>query len=94
LGVHNIYLKSSSLGSFDAITLKGETDVIKKIPVSAGFGYSIIDSTDLPNDFISVSKSLWSMLDFKLTDTYGNIIPLHGSHISFSITMKIMDLDA
>ena len=44
LNVHNIYLHCPNLGHFNSIGVRGENSIIKKIPVSSGFGYQILDS--------------------------------------------------
>ena len=40
----NIYITSGNLSSFTSIGARGESNIIKKIPVSSSFGYLIIDS--------------------------------------------------
>ena len=39
-----------NLGHFSSIGVRGESSIIKKIPVSSGFGYLIIDSVVAPHD--------------------------------------------
>ena len=44
LNAQSLYLRSSTLGSFQTIGARGESDIIKKIPVSSGYGYLIVDT--------------------------------------------------
>ena len=45
-----------NLGHFNSICVRGENSIIKKIPVSSGFGYLIIDSVVSPHDKMDVSR--------------------------------------
>ena len=58
LNVHNVYLHCSNLGHFNSIGVRGESTIIKKVPVSSSFGYLIIDSAVAPHDKIDVSRQL------------------------------------
>ena len=39
--LRNVYLTCSGLGNFNAMSVSGDRNIIKKIPVSAGFGDAI-----------------------------------------------------
>ena len=41
LSIHNIYMHCEDLGHFNSIGVRGESSIIKKIPVSSSFGYLI-----------------------------------------------------
>jgi hypothetical protein len=41
--INNLYLSSPNLGTFTTLSPTGSMNVIKKIPVSAVWGYMIID---------------------------------------------------
>ena len=71
--------------------MRGENTIIKKIPVSSGFGYLIIDSVVAPHDKIDVSRQLIKRLEFSLRDVYGSIINLHGASISFSLIFQTIE---
>ena len=43
LNVHNMYLHCPNLCHFNSIGVRGESTIIKQIPVSSSFGYLIID---------------------------------------------------
>ena len=88
LNVHSIYICSSNLGSFQTLGPRGNTDILKKVPVSSNYGYLILDSVVSTIDGIDVSKQGIKTLHFRITDVRGNIIPLHGSHVSFSLIFK------
>ena len=91
LNVHNVYLHCTNLGHFNSIGVRGENTIIKKVPVSSGFGYLIIDSVVSPHDKIDVSRQLIKTVEFSLRDVFGSIINLHGAAISFSLVFVSTD---
>lgn len=93
LGTHNIYLTSPNLGGFLSLGPCGNMDILKKIPVTSTFGFLIVDSVVLNNDYIGCGRQLLSKLQFKIADTHGNIVPLHGAHIDFSIVLSTVKED-
>ena len=82
---HNIYISSPNLSSFSTLGPRGEGSIIKKIPVTTEYGFTIIDNVVAPHDWIDVSKLLLKTLEFRLSDAFGNTIDLRGSPISFSL---------
>jgi hypothetical protein len=86
--LRNIYMTSSGLGNFNTMTVTGERNVIKKIPVNAGHGEVIFDQTVTGMDYLDCSHQTLSRISFQLRDVFGNIIPLNGNHISFSIVFS------
>ena len=56
LSIHNIYMHCPNSGHFNSIGVRGENSIIKKIPVSSGFGYLIIDSVVSPHEKMDVSR--------------------------------------
>jgi 6-phosphofructokinase len=72
---------------------RGEMNIIKKIPVSSDFGYLIIDSFTSTHDWLDASSLTLNSLEFVLKDVKGNVIPLHGSHVSFSIVFSKLHLE-
>ncbi len=89
--IHNLYISSPNLGSFSTLGPRGESNIIKKVPVSSEFGYSILDSVVAAHDYIDVSKQQLTTLEFKLSDVRGNVVPLHGSYWSFSIVLSTLN---
>ena len=91
--IHNIYISSPNLGSFSTLGPRGECNIVKKVPVSSDYGYSILDNVVASHDYIDVSKQLLSVIEFKLSSARGDTIPLHGSHVSFSIVFSTIKPD-
>ena len=92
INTHNIYIHSPNLGfHYNTIGCKGENSIIKKVPVSSGFGYQILDTVVAPHDKIDVSRQNIKTLHFSLKNVFGNTINLHGSNVSFSLIFVTMD---
>ena len=72
---------------------RGESNIIKKVPVTSDFGFLIIDTFTSPRDFLDCSKLTLNTVEFVLRDVKGNVIPLHGGHVSFSIVFNVQNLD-
>ena len=88
LNVHNIYTHCPDLGHYSTIGVRGENSVIRKIPVSSGFGYLIIDSVVAPHDEIDVSRQSLKTMRFTLKNVHGNVINLQGAHVSLSLIFQ------
>ena len=86
--IRNIYFHSPNLSNFNTIGPLSESSIIKKNAVSADYNQMIFDQVLVSNDFIECSRQ-WRQLEFSLKDVKGNIINLHGGHISFSIIFSI-----
>jgi len=92
-GKHYLYL-SSNFGNYHGLGARGERTIIKKIAVTANYGYNMIESAAYSgDDYIEVSKQQLRTLRFQLTDAYGNVVNLNGSTISFSIVFTILNND-
>ena len=77
--IRNLYLISNTLGTYNSMAVNGEWGILKKIPVSADYNQLIYDQT-------------FSLIDFKLKDHTGEVVNLHGGHVSFSIIfVKVAD---
>ena len=85
--INNVYITSPTLGSYDTLATFSN-NVIKKIPVTADYGYMIVDQFIASNDFLDCSKQTFKTLEFHLGDGRGREINIHGSHISFSIVFN------
>ena len=83
--IHNIYLSSDNLSSFNTLDLLGRRSIIKKVPVNVGYGGLIIENSHSSVDFIDVSRKNFNTLNFRLTDSDNNEIPLNNTNVSFSI---------
>jgi hypothetical protein len=87
--IHNLFLHSSALSSYQIIGPDNSKTIIKKIPITSSFGsvvYDFLATNEL--DYILVDRLQLSMLDFALRDSFGNDIDLNGFDISFSIIFK------
>lgn len=90
--IRNIYIKSPNLGNFNTMGPRGETDIIKKVKVTADINQMIFDNTLVSNDFLDCSKQTLKTIDFLLTDSDGNEVPFNGiSNITFSIVFDIVN---
>lgn len=87
---HNIYITSSQLGSFQNIGPRGERNILKKVVVNAPYGEIITDAYANTDDYLDCSKHAIRVLDFRICDVYGNVLNLHGGHVSFSILFKLI----
>ena len=86
--LRNIYMTSSGLGNFNTMTITGNRNVIKKVPVSAGHGDVIFDQVVTGMDYLHFSRQTLSRISFKLIDIFGRVLNLHNNHISFSIVFS------
>ncbi len=81
----NLYLSSSSLGSYNTVSNFGSDVIIKKIPVRYNYNEMLFDSSETGYDYLDVSKRMLRRIDFRLQDSFGNIINLNKNHWSFSL---------
>ena len=89
-GTRNLYLTSSSLASYNIMSNFKNDVIIKKIPVRANYGQMIFDGASNGYDYLQLSKRTVNRLDFRLEDSYGNIMNLNGNHWSFSLIFQIL----
>jgi hypothetical protein len=85
----NLYLTSSALASYNIVSNFGNDTIIKKIPVRAGFNEMLFDEGADGMDYLDVSRRTLRYIDFKLVDSYFNVIDLRNNHFSFSILFEI-----
>ena len=83
--IKNIYMSSPNLGSFHTFGPTNQRTIIKKIPVNAGNNEMIFNSVTSGNDWLDCSRQTLKTLQFELKDAKGNVGPLNGSHVSFSL---------
>ena len=81
----SLYLTYPSLSNFSTLSPNGSSNVIKKIPVSAGYGEIIYNNTFSLHDYIDVSKLMIKTLEFQVCDSYGNVVNLRNMPVSFSL---------
>ena len=86
--IRNVYLTSSSLCSYNIVSNFGNDVIIKKIAVKSTYGQMLYDSGEPGYDYLDVSKRALSRIDFKLLDSFGNVLDLRGNHWSFSLVFQ------
>jgi hypothetical protein len=84
----NAYLTCTGLGNFSTVSLTGDRNIIKKIPLNGKPGDIIYDSSQTGVDYLDCSRQTLSRISFQLIDNYGRIIDLHGFHWSFSLVFS------
>ena len=89
--INNIYITSPNLGSFDTIS-DFSNNVIKKVPVTAPYGYMIVDQSGTTNDFLNCSKQVLRTIEFHLKDSHGNYIKMYNANCSFSLVFNKFNL--
>ncbi len=87
----NLYLTSSNLGSYNTVSNFGYDTIIKKIPVRFNYNEMLFDGAESGYDYLDVSKRSLSRIDFRLQDSFSNIINLNGNHWSFSLIFQLLD---
>jgi hypothetical protein len=90
LNTHSIFIHSANIGSFETLGVRGESTIIKKVPVTSSYGYLIVDSVVANHDKLDVSRQMFKQMEFSLKNVHGNIIDLHGSSISFSLIFETL----
>ena len=89
--VRNIYIRSSNLGTYSTMSLRGDRDIIKKVPVNAGPNEVIFNSVMVAQDYLDCSRQTLSRMYFKLEDVDGNLLDLNGFDWSFSLIFAKFD---
>ena len=89
--INNMYLHSGSIGTYNSLSANGDQTVIKKIPVTQDYGVAIHDQCVLFNDFNNCSNQSIRLLEFQLKTARGDLIPLHGCNINFSLIFTRAD---
>ena len=74
---------SANLSSFKTLGPRGESNIIKQVPVTTEYGFTIFDNIVVSHGWI-VTKRLLKTLEFRLSDAYGKTIDLRGMPISLS----------
>lgn len=83
---HVLYLHSS-LGTYDMLGPKdGDRDVIARIPVDVSYGYVVhYRHSTIESNTFGVGSTNLRNLRFRLTNSKGAVIDLHGGHMSIEI---------
>ena len=91
--IKNVYITSPNLGTYKTFSPSKGVTVIKKVPVTANDNQMIFSNVTSSNDYLDCSRQTLRTLTFELQDVHGNIIPLHGSHVSFSLVFDKYPID-
>ena len=89
--IRNLYITSNSLGNFSTLGPNGQSNIIKKIPVTANYNCMIFDGMSSSNDFLDCSKQTLQNLEFRVENSRGDVINLNGQNISFSIIFDVLN---
>ena len=84
-GIKTLFLTSGNFGHYSSLGPRGETDIIRRIDVSAPHGSYITDRLGLVGEYIECGNQQLQTLRFRLTDSYGQVVDLQGRSFSFSI---------
>ena len=83
---HVLYLHSDALAGMRTIGPNGSRSVICRVPVSTTFGGVLFrEHSSHPIDYIPVGGRTLTTIDVAVRDSFGQIVPLHGSHLSFEL---------
>jgi len=88
-----LYLASPNLTSFGtSLGPRGEQTFLRKInpdPSYGGFGHVIVDVLQNEQDyFVCGGSNIIKTLEIQLVNSYGEVVPLNGTNISFSIVFQ------
>ena len=87
--IRNVYIHSPNLGNFNTLGPRGESTVIKKVPVNNNYSEMIFSDYNAGQmDALDCSKQTLRQLHFILTNVDGVEIPFNGNHVSFSIVFN------
>jgi hypothetical protein len=89
--IRNVYIHSPNLGTYSTIGPRGESTIIKKVPVTSGYNEMIFNDVISPGDFLDCSRQTLKTLEFYIMDSRGRFVRLHGSDLSFSIVFSKTD---
>ena len=89
----NVYISSPNLGTYTTLGARGETNILKKVPVTSSYGYLIVDQYTSAHDFLDCSEQTINMLEFNIKNVSGKILNLHGYNVSFSIVFSTHNED-
>ena len=91
LGIKVLYLTSTSLGNLSNIGPRlGQRSCLTSMPVTSSFGYvAVQDAHSGELQDTDCSGQLLKVLDFRLEDATGAVVPLHGLDLSFTLSFDV-----
>lgn len=86
-GLKEVYIQSSTLAPGHMFDSDQQRNVLQVIPITAPFGVSNVwdCKVDALCELTYMGKRTLSIIDFTLTDRYGNIIDLHGGNLIINL---------
>ena len=82
---HVLYIHSDLAAPGSSYGPKGETSIIRRVIVDAAQNALAIDRHTTAHDNIEVNARTLRSMSFRLADSFGQTVDLHGHHISFSV---------
>ncbi len=87
--IKNLYIHCPNLSTNTTVAPNGASGVVKRVPVTAGYGFQINDAVLNAHDHVDVSRLVLNVLKFDIRDKYGHHTPLHGHTWSCSLVFAI-----
>jgi hypothetical protein len=86
---HNdLYITSPNLGTYTTLGPRGEMNILRKVPVTSTYGYLIVDQATSNHAYLDCSEQTLNTMEFEIRDVAGNIVDLHGHHVSFALVFS------
>ena len=83
---HVIYIHSEALAGMKTIGPNGSRTVISRIPVLTTYGGMVTkEHSSHPLDYVPVGGRTLTTIDIQIRDSFGDLIPLHGGHVSLEL---------
>ena len=82
--IHNIYITSPNLGSYDTVSNFSD-NIIKQVPVTSDYGYMIVDRLVSFADYLNCPTATLNTLEIHIRDGRGRYANLYNNHVSFTI---------
>ena len=79
------------MGNFNTMGARGESDIIKEIPVTSDYNYMMFKNVLRGNDYLDCSRQTLRTLEFRFSDVHGNLIPLNKSSINVNTMFDRLD---
>ena len=89
----NLYISCPTLSDYSTISPSGNYNIVKKVPVTAGYGEIIYCNLQATHDHFDVSRMMLKSLEFKILDSYGRVVDLRGVPVTFSMIFMIRNID-
>jgi len=81
-----LYLRSN-LASFDTWGPRGEQDIVQMLQVTSSYGYVLhYTANGATEEFFPVTRGTFLEISFRLTNSRGRVIDLHGGQMAVELT--------